>query len=113
MLSWWHRDVIAAGKLPLMLCFVSFVVTFASTRTITRLIRDGRGPFRNVAVGGTHVHHSVPGIILLMIGRVHVDRRARHARLALVLRGRRGERDVAGARRVRDDLAPAGRLLER
>ncbi len=68
MLSWWHRDVIAAGKLPLMLCFVSFVVTFASTRTITRLIRDGRGPFRNVSVGGTHVHHSVPGIILLMIG---------------------------------------------
>jgi hypothetical protein len=68
MLSWWHRDVIAAGKLPLMLCFVSFVVTFVSTRTITRLIRDGRGPFRNVAVGGTHLHHSVPGIILLMIG---------------------------------------------
>ena len=29
MLSWWHRDVIAAGELP---------------RTITRLIRDGRGP---------------------------------------------------------------------
>jgi hypothetical protein len=28
--------VIAAGKLPLMLCFVSFVVTFVSTRTITR-----------------------------------------------------------------------------
>ena len=28
--SWWHRDVIAAGKLPLMLCFLAFVVTFAS-----------------------------------------------------------------------------------
>jgi hypothetical protein len=68
MLSWWHRDVIAAGKLPLMLCFVSFVVTFVSTRAITRLIRDGRGPFRNVTLGGTHVHHSVPGIILLIIG---------------------------------------------
>jgi hypothetical protein len=66
--SWWHRDVIAAGKLPLMLSFVSFVVTFASTRTITRLIRDGRGPFRNVTADGTHVHHSVPGIILLIIG---------------------------------------------
>jgi hypothetical protein len=51
-----------------MLCFVSFVVTFVSTRTITRLIRDGRGPFRNVTAGGTHIHHSVPGIILLMIG---------------------------------------------
>src|SRR5580692_12284429 len=70
MLSWWQRDVIAAGKLPLMLCFVSFVITFASTRTITRLIRDGRGPFRNVAIGGTHIHHSVPGIILLIIGAI-------------------------------------------
>jgi len=68
MVSWWHREVIAAGKLPLMLCFLSFVVTFVSTRAITRLIRDGRGPFRNVTLGGTHVHHSVPGIILLMIG---------------------------------------------
>jgi hypothetical protein len=28
MASWWHRDVIAAGKLPLMLCFLAFVVTF-------------------------------------------------------------------------------------
>jgi hypothetical protein len=86
MLSWWHRDVIAAGKLPLMLCFVSFVVTFVSTRTITRLIRDGRGPFRNVTAGGTHVHHSVPGIILLMIGAFRtssaVGRRSRTRRPA-------------------------------
>ena len=69
MASWWHRDVIAAGKLPLMLCFLAFVITFATTRTITRLIRDGRGPFRNqVTASGTHIHHSVPGIILLIIG---------------------------------------------
>jgi hypothetical protein len=69
MASWWHRDVIAAGKLPLMLCFLAFVVTFALTRTITRMIRDGRGPFRNqVTASGTHIHHSVPGIILLIIG---------------------------------------------
>ncbi len=68
MLWWWQRDVIAAGKLPLMLCFVSFVLTFVSTRAITRLIRDGRGPFRNITAGGTHVHHSVPGIILLIVG---------------------------------------------
>jgi hypothetical protein len=69
MASWWHRDVIAAGKLPLMLCFLAFVVTFVVTRTITRMIRDGRGPFRNqVTASGTHIHHSVPGIILLIIG---------------------------------------------
>jgi hypothetical protein len=69
MASWWHRDVIAPGKLPLMLCFLAFVVTFVVTRTITRMIRDGRGPFRNqVTASGTHIHHSVPGIILLIIG---------------------------------------------
>src|SRR5580692_7977451 len=52
-----------------MLCFLAFVVTFALTRTITRMIRDGRGPFRNqVTASGTHIHHSVPGIILLIIG---------------------------------------------
>ena len=69
MLSWWHRDVIAAGKLPLMLCYLAFVLTFATTRTITRLIRDGRGPFRNqVTASGTHIHHAVPGLILLMVG---------------------------------------------
>jgi hypothetical protein len=68
MSSWWHRDVIAAGKLPLMLCFLAFVVTFVTTRGITRMIRDGRGPFRNVTADGTHIHHSVPGIILLIIG---------------------------------------------
>ncbi len=68
MASWWHRDMIAPGKLPLMLCFLAFVVTFVVTRTITRMIRDGRGPFRNhVTASGTHIHHSVPGIILLII----------------------------------------------
>ena len=32
------------------------------------MIRSGRGPFRNISSGGTHIHHSVPGIILLIIG---------------------------------------------
>jgi hypothetical protein len=67
--DWWHREIIAAGKLPLMLCFLSFVVTFVVTRTITRLIRDGRGPFKNnVTSGGIHIHHAVPGIVLLIAG---------------------------------------------
>jgi hypothetical protein len=66
--SWWHRDVIAAGRLPLGLCLLAFVLTFVSTRTITRLIRDGRGPFRNITASGTHIHHAVPGLILLIVG---------------------------------------------
>jgi hypothetical protein len=42
MLSWWHRDVIAAGKLPLMLCFVSFVA--AQPGTAAKPGTGGRRP---------------------------------------------------------------------
>lgn len=57
------------GRLPLFLCFASFLVTFVVTRVITRLIRAGKGPFKdNVSSGGLHVHHAVPGIILLVTG---------------------------------------------
>ena len=69
MSSWWTREIVDAGKFPLMLTFVSFIVTFLVTRTITRLIRSGRGPFRNnVSSSGVHVHHAVPGLVLLVAG---------------------------------------------
>src|SRR3954465_14587525 len=56
-------------NVPLLVCFAAFVVTFLTTRTITRMIRAGRGPFHdNVSGSGLHVHHAVPGIILLISG---------------------------------------------
>ncbi|RIJ76821.1 hypothetical protein D1871_10335 [Nakamurella silvestris] len=61
--------MIEPGKLPPLLTLFSFVVTFLITRFITRMIRAGRGPFRdNVSAGGTHIHHSVPGLVLLVAG---------------------------------------------
>lgn len=57
-------------KLPLLLLMAAFIVTFIVTRVITRSIRAGRGPFRDVESEGVHLHHSVPGIILLTIGAV-------------------------------------------
>ncbi|MFF0413324.1 hypothetical protein ACFYUY_23150 [Kitasatospora sp. NPDC004745] len=45
----------------------AFVATFVGTRVITRLIRAGRGPFRDVQVGGTHVHHQVYGILAMLV----------------------------------------------
>jgi hypothetical protein len=67
--DWWRTYVVDAGKLPLMLCALAFVVTFVGTRVITRMIRAGRGPFRdNVGADGTHVHHAVYGIVLLITG---------------------------------------------
>lgn len=41
-----------------------FLGAFASVRLSTWAIRDDRGPFRNVHVGGRHIHHFVPGIVL-------------------------------------------------
>lgn len=45
----------------------AFVLTFGGTRAVTRLIRAGRGPFRDVSVGGTHVHHQVYGILAMLV----------------------------------------------
>ncbi|MET9604340.1 hypothetical protein ABZZ17_04635 [Streptomyces sp. NPDC006512] len=66
--AWWYRNILEPGKLPLLLALSAFVVTFAVTRVITRMIRAGKGPFRNVTPGGLHVHHAVPGVVLMTVG---------------------------------------------
>ncbi|WP_037669036.1 hypothetical protein [Streptomyces griseus] len=67
--DWLQRNIIEPGKLPLLLALTSLVLTFVITRGVTRLIRAGKGPFRNVeSAGGVHIHHVVPGILLTLIG---------------------------------------------
>jgi len=67
--EWWYDNIVEPAKLPLLLCLLAFVATFLLTRMITRMIRAGIGPFRNnVSAGGMHVHHAVPGIIMLILG---------------------------------------------
>lgn len=68
MADWWYRNITEPGKLPLLLALLSFVGSFLVTRTITRLIRAGKGPFRNVSSGEVHIHHVVPGIFLMLVG---------------------------------------------
>jgi hypothetical protein len=41
-----------------------FLGSFALVRISTLAIRDDVGPFRNVRVGGRHIHHFVPGILI-------------------------------------------------
>ena len=41
-----------------------FVGAFTLVRLSTWGIRDSWGPFRNVRIGGRHIHHFVPGILL-------------------------------------------------
>ncbi|MEU6812111.1 hypothetical protein ABZ920_24670 [Streptomyces sp. NPDC046831] len=66
--QWLYRNVVEPGKLPLLLALASFVLTFLTTRLITRLIRAGKGPFGNVEAGGVHIHHVVPGVVLTVVG---------------------------------------------
>ncbi|WP_406418758.1 hypothetical protein OH809_30770 [Streptomyces sp. NBC_00873] len=65
---WFDQNFVEPGKLPLLLALAAFVLTFAITRLITRMIRAGKGPFRNITPGGVHVHHVVPGVVLTVIG---------------------------------------------
>ena len=65
---WWHEEVVHGFKGPLLVSFVAFVLTFILTRTVTRMIRAGKGPFHNVSDGGVHLHHSTPGVALLVAG---------------------------------------------
>jgi hypothetical protein len=65
--DWWQTEIVDPGKQPLLLCSVAFVVTFAVTRVIVRSIRAGKGGLKDNVVGGVHIHHAVPGIILMAV----------------------------------------------
>lgn len=45
-----------------LLSWAAFTVTFGAVRAITYSIRAGRGPVRNISLGGEHIHHYVWGI---------------------------------------------------
>jgi hypothetical protein len=54
---------------PMMWMFLAILVTFLATRIVTRLIRSGSGGgvgLGNVKLGGTHVHHQVFGILIII-----------------------------------------------
>jgi hypothetical protein len=63
-----YRRAFADGRRErLFLASTAFFATFLIVRAITHAIHAGVGPFRNVSVGGTHIHHLVWGILLLLL----------------------------------------------
>jgi hypothetical protein len=48
-----------------LISWLAFTATFTTVRGITYSIRSGRGPFRNLSLGGEHLHHYLWGIGLL------------------------------------------------
>jgi hypothetical protein len=60
------RGYVAAPRSETVLfnLLAGFLGSFALVRLSTWGIRDHWGPFRNVRIGGHHIHHFVPGILL-------------------------------------------------
>jgi hypothetical protein len=67
--SAYTRTIVDAGKEPAFLLTLAFILTFGVVRLITYSIRDHLLPFlRNVTIkGGLHLHHMVPGVLLVLI----------------------------------------------
>jgi lysyl-tRNA synthetase class 2 len=57
-----------SGKEPIFLLFVAFLVTFILTRLYTRIARQ-RG-WGSASAGGVHMHHMVPGVILMSVAGI-------------------------------------------
>lgn len=64
----YERHIIGPGLQPHFVILVSFLVTFVAVRLIVHRLRSGK-PVRflhTIEVGGVHIHHLVPGILLLL-----------------------------------------------
>ena len=84
--SAFHEELDPSQKSAL-LSWLAFTGTFGGLRALTYSIRAGKGPFRNISLGGEHLHHYMWGIALLSgVGAVAVrgeERQRRHPALAL------------------------------
>lgn len=81
VLAAYQRRIVYPGKEPAFLILVSFLATFLLVRLLTHTIRREQAPraagrsaprrrrrlARTVRIRGVHVHHLVPGIVLLLV----------------------------------------------
>jgi hypothetical protein len=50
------------GEQSALIAWLAFAVGWGGVRGITHAIKAGKGPFRNMSVGGEHLHHYMWGI---------------------------------------------------
>ncbi len=81
------HEELGPGQRSALLSWLAFTGAFAGLRALTYSIRAGKGPFRNVSVGGEHLHHYMWGIAMLSgVGAVAVrgeEAHRRHPALAI------------------------------
>jgi hypothetical protein len=61
-----HTRIPDRPRRRMFMAAVSFFVTFLGVRLLVAAITHHIGPFGWVEVGGRHIHHLVPGILLLL-----------------------------------------------
>src|SRR5437660_7677907 len=61
-----HAHVRDRPKRRLLLAAIGFFVTFGVARAMAYAAHRNAGPFHYVYIGGTHIHHLVWGILLLL-----------------------------------------------
>jgi hypothetical protein len=84
------REELDSGQRAALLSWLAFTTTFAGVRGITYSIKDGKGPFKNLSVGGEHLHHYMWGIGMVSgVGgvAVHGDNEQRRHPLVAVAYG--------------------------
>src|ERR1700677_4521838 len=64
VLDAFHEELDASQQAALI-SWLAFATTFGAVRGITYSIKDGKGPFGNMSVGGEHLHHYIWGSGLL------------------------------------------------
>ncbi len=68
MFELYREGIVDTGREAQFLFFIAFLLTFAFIRTSAHMIRAQVSWWPgNVSVGGTHIHHLVWGILLLLI----------------------------------------------
>ena len=79
------REDLDAGQRAALLSWLAFTATFGAVRGITYSIKNGKGPFGNLSVGGEHLHHYMWGIGLISgVGGVAVHGEDAHRKHPLV-----------------------------
>ena len=81
------REELDPRQRSALLSWLAFTTTFGAVRGITYSIKEGKGPFGNLSVGGAHLHHYMWGIgMLSAVGGIAVhgeDAQRRHPAVAL------------------------------
>ena len=76
-----YHEELGPGQRSALLSWLTFTGTFTGLRVLTSSIRAGKGPFRNLSLGGEHLHHYMWGIGLLAgVGAVAMRGDERHRR---------------------------------